>query len=345
MLYIICFIGFYCLYLLIFCKKHIRDLKIYNFNLNTILSITYVLLFIVLLLIFRYIRWGYTLDVITFYYNVQVFCNKKPFIFLFDIIILVIILFLGLQRIKNFLNTELLKRHLYYYYDSHLKSFETFTKKNPGKWPTRNDYSFYVRLCNNLELNYNYFSYVDKIVLYGILINYCTLLNTDSFPPRLKKYFTFILIHLFKIIFIILIIIDCVYYNYNIHLIFYYLPFYFVSHLWQKFSIFLKQTSHLFNKILYERYYLEDSVKYINTEDAEDAFIFKYIERHCICLTHDVKGEDSDDIWAKKEIIFAFPQIFIFNRRYERMNNTNIFKNCSTGEEILEETLKETPIN
>lgn len=53
----------------------------------------------------------------------------------------------------------------------------------------------------------------------------------------------------------------------------------------------------------------------------------------------------ADDIWEKKELIFAFPQIFIYNRRYVRINNTNVFKNYSTGEEVLEEILIETPIS
>ena len=337
-LFAIFFTEIYIIYKIITNKQLTRDLKIYNFNLNTLFITIYFVVFIIILLIFRYIRFGYTFDLISFFNNINVFYSKVPFIFFVDFIFLLLLLFLLLIKFKNFLNREILKRHLYYYYFSHLESVKNFVIKNPGKYPTRKDYSLYVRICDNLKDIYNYSVYVDKIVLYGILTNYCKLLHTDYYPRQLKTYSTFILIHLYKIIFIILVIIDC------IHLIFYYLPFYFLIHLWISCSSFLKKTFDSLNNIIYERYYLENFVKYINTSDEEDEFIFKYIERHCICFTHDIKGKDFDDVWEKKELIYAFPQIFIYNRRFMRVDNTNVFRNYSTDEEILEETLKETPI-
>lgn len=234
--------------------------------------------------------------------------------------------------------------YYYFYYFSHVDSTKDFREKNPGKLLTRKDYGLYVRICNNLKDSYNYDRYVDKIVLRAFLTFYCNLLNTDYYPRQLKTYSTFILKHLFKIIFIILIIVDCRYNNYNIHLIFYYLPFYFLFHLGVSCSTFLTKTDSFLNYIIYQRYYEEKNIKYINTSPEEDDYIFRYIERHCICFTHDIKGKDFDAVWAKKEIIYNFPQIFIYNRQYVRVDNTNIFRNYSTGDEILEETLIETPL-
>lgn len=242
-------------------------------------------------------------------------------------------------KIKAFLHKEILKRHLYYYYFSHLNSTKNFVEKNPGKLPTEKDYQLYVKICYKLKGKLDYVHYMDKFVFYGILEPLRILLYKDSLSMKIVKYIKIFFTLLPKIILVILLIIDCIYNHFNIHLIFYYLPFYFVFSLWTSLSAFLKKTHDSLNNIIYERYYEENVIKYINTTDEEDNYIFKYIEQHCICFIHNIKTDDFDIYTENMEAIFAFPQIFIYNRRFIRVGNTNIFQNLNTGEEALPQNL------
>lgn len=325
--------------LLLKLKKPVRDLKIYNFNLNTIFLNIYVIIFFIAILVLRYIRWGYTFDLFILYFNITFLYQKAPLIVFLNILFAFILIFLLLLIIKIFLNKEILKRHLYYINYSYIEAL-----KIKNSTLNQNEEPLYYKLCKKIEQKYNYINVTNKLVHYSVISFYCNLTKKMNYPPKLKYYSKKILLYLPKSIIIILLLIDCIYNNYQFHLIFYYLPFYFIFYIWHTIGSFLVQTNEQLNKIIYERYYEEYNIKYIGTTDDEDSFIFKYIERGCLCFSFALLEKNSTNKAEQIEHILDVPCLIIYNRRFMRVDNTNVFRNYSTDEEVLEETLKETPI-
>ena len=73
---------------------------------------------------------------------------------------------------------------------------------------------------------------------------------------------------------------DLYYNDFVIQFTFYYLPFYFIYSLWKNTSQFLSETDVEFNFIIYERYYEEDNVLYVNTIDEEEEILLGYIHNN-----------------------------------------------------------------
>lgn len=92
--------------------------------------------------------------------------------------------------------------------------------------------------------------------------------------------------------------------------------------------------------IIYERYYEEDNIKYINTTNEEENFLMQYIKRHCLCQSHDIYDKNIDIVLEKKQLLLNFSQTFIYNRKFIKISNTNCYKNYSTNEECLEKDIK-----
>lgn len=82
----------------------------------------------------------------------------------------------------------------------------------------------------------------------------------------------------------------------------YYLPFYFIIiHIYKTASNFLRKTNVEMNRILYEIYYEEDNVQYINCSQEEKNYISRYIKNNLRCLSHDTKSTDD------ALLLFEFP--------------------------------------
>jgi hypothetical protein len=204
----------------------------------------------------------------------------------------------------------------------------------------QNQYPLYIKICQNIKNNYNYPWQIFLFVYFFFVEPYIKYYNTTDIPKRFIKYLKYILLHLPKIIFVLLLLIDCIFNNYKIHYIFYYLPFYFIFHLWDISADFLVKTDNQTNKIIYERYYEEDNVKYINTTNEEDNFLYEYIERGCKCFSHFIKEKDINLKIEKIEMVFLFSRSIIYNRRFIRKDHKT-FINISTGEEVYKENIGE----
>jgi hypothetical protein len=205
-----------------------------------------------------------------------------------------------------------------------------FKKQNPNKVITNKDYKWFIRICRKLEYVWTYDNLIYKSVSYAIIIPYCTIFNKRSYAGLPIKKIKLVLKHLPLIVLLTLFLYELYYNYYNIHLIFYYLPFYFLFQLWENVTTFLKNTNIMLNSILYELYY-EKNVKYIDITPEEETFILTYIARHCRCLSKDIYDPDINVKLEKQELISNFAIIFIRNRRYVRIDDTNFFENPYTG--------------
>jgi hypothetical protein len=105
-------------------KKPVRNLKIYNFKLNILFLLNYIIIFIFIIAVLRYIRWGYTFDLFLLYKKITILYNDLPLLLFYDFLFLFLILFLLLVKIKNFLHTEILKKHLHYYYSLEINALK-----------------------------------------------------------------------------------------------------------------------------------------------------------------------------------------------------------------------------
>jgi len=328
------FLELLLLYKLAFKQNKTKDLKISCFPLNTFFILLYLSFFILLICFIRYVRWGLSFDLNLFYNQISELFNIYPKILSYICFFIVVIIILLIYLLKKFLNKEILKRYLYTYAVLHMQSEIVFKKKYPNKLITNKDYNWFIRICKKLNYFWSYDRLIDRLIFYIVITPYCTIFKTDSFGVLPIASLTFILKHLPLIVLIMLFLYDIYYNAYNIHLIFYYLPFYFVFQLWENVTSFLKNTNIMLNSILYELYY-EKNVRYIDITTEEETFILTYIARNCRCLSNDIHDPDIYIKLEKQELISNFPIIFIRNRRYIRIDDTNVFENPHTGLQIF----------
>jgi hypothetical protein len=253
-----------------------------------------------------------------------------PKILLYNCYFVIVTLLLLVYLFKTFLNREILKRYIYTYAVLHIQSEIIFKKKYPNKRITNKDYNGFIRICKKLKYFWSYDRLIDRFLFYIVITPYCTIFKTDSFGVLPIASLTFILKHLPLMILIMLFLYDVYFNAYNIHLIFYYLPIYFLFQLWENATSFLRNTNIMLNSILYELYY-EKNVKYIDMTSEEETFILTYIARYCRCLSKDIYDPDINIKLKKQELISNFAIIFIRNRRYVRVGDTNFFENSYTG--------------
>lgn len=325
-LYIIFFIIFFLELLIIFkliTKKVItKDLKIYNFHLNTLNIVIYFLIFIILLLILRYNRWGYFLNLSNIYSNFKNIYLLIPQILFYDIVLLIIIAIVLMLKFKSFLHREILKRYLYIYHEG---------LKNNQKNNAKTFYYYFNHICDKLSFGWTYDSFVEKIFTQIFIKPHSILFKKTSYNKLIAKSIRFLLKKFPFILLITFISFECLYNNFTLHYIFYYLPFYFFIHVWEIVSLFLKNTNSMANCILYEIYY-EKNVMYLNTTDNEKEYFSQYISRNCTCLSNGVYDPDIYVMIEKKDLISNFPNIYMYNRRFVRISANNAFQNNSTGE-------------
>jgi|ERR1700678_595 len=276
------------LYLLIkSLKKKKRELykyKISNFYLNWIYILTYVSIFLGLFIYFRVLRTNYFFDLkslSTFLYKVITLYNLDAIntIYLsFVFLLFILIMLLSIIKVHIFFINEILKRNLYWY----IGSFN-YTKKHPGmKW-YKNYYLFRNRFCDDysargislkfrsviiIDFGSMLYFYVSKLnikeqVFQQTLITICNII----------EYLIPVVIH---ITLIILLFYDCIYNNWIISKIFYYLPFYIIYSLWRRISNFCRFSDLSFDILYYDLYYNQDLVEYSNFSDEEEELIYSY---------------------------------------------------------------------
>lgn len=318
---------------LLFYKKNYKDLKINNKVSNLFFISVYFIVFIGIILLIRYFRWGYNFNLILFCTNIIVFYNKIPLIVFIPLLFILIIAFLMLIHIKRFFNRELLKSFIYYYYNSRRNGLKKFIEKNPNKDPTSimtpYDYHFFVFLYHKLTA-WTYKRFIARLIMFLIIDPSIKYINPKWHKYCPDTFFTKILQYMPLGILVILVAFDCIINNFNIHLVFYFLPFYFIFHLWESITSFIEHTNSLLNLTLYEIYYVEE-IKYIGVTPEEKEFLLLYINRNCKCISFDVFDNDIFVQADKRDRVALFGMVFKQNRRFLSDQDPNIFKNDFTG--------------
>lgn len=335
-------------YLTNYTKKPLKNLKIFSLFLNVIYIFIYISIFILLISILRYLRWGYTIDLIHVYTKIIFLYENLPSIALINFVLLIYIIYLVLSIIRKFFHIEILKSFIYYYHKIRLESQKEYKIKNPTKNPEYNmtplDYPLLVYLYNRIETGWNYKRIVRSFVYNYIVEFYYKIFNKNIFHYFYINIFIKTFLYLPQSFLVFLFIYDCLYNNFNIHLIFYYLPFYFVFHLWESVTYFITNTNSVLNGILYNIYY-EENVKFIYVIEEEIIHLELYISRYCRCSSVDIFDQDINIQLEKRDLVRMFGVIFTQNRQYIRTKyNPKIFENPNTGDavEFTSETLLKT---
>jgi hypothetical protein len=110
------------------------------------------------------------------------------------------------------------------------------------------------------------------------------------------------------------------------------MPIYFVYHLWENASVWLKHTDIRLNMIIYDLYYMEDLKCYIGLTKEQNDFIVTYLQRGLRDYKHDIIIKTMDDLdikWKQIEALTYFVQTIV-----DCVYVPHLYKNYSTGDVI-----------
>lgn len=324
-------------------KQKRSNYKIYNFGLNDLSIIIYIILFIMIILIIRYVRWGYSFDIKAFYIAIITFLMKMPWLIIINLMLIIIMFLLIWISFKNYLHKEIIKRHLYIYYTSYYETIKDFYDKNKTELPKGSDYSLYVQWSNKLGAYWSVKSVHDHIVNYCLIKPYCAIFNVDNYNgiKGIQNLFLFTLKYGSIMLLFLLVIYDCIYNQFKLHIVFYYLPFYFLYNIWNNISSFLQYTDKSLNLIIYERYYMEGIIYYLDITKEAEEFILHYLDKKCRCIIHDIPNNNFDLWWKKVNTINSFIQNISKRHKFVKENDSDLYKNHSTGEIISFANIKD----
>jgi hypothetical protein len=312
-LFIICClvgIAFLLVYLLRSKKKDLYKYKITNFYLNWVLIYLYIGFFIFFIFYLRYTRLKSVdikpikLYLSDLYSNIG-FINS---IFLSIVIILIVFIFLiPISKIHKFFISQIIKRHVYY-----------INVETKYKHPSFNNK--YDAFLFNFSLIYSktaFESYLLDFItcrLYKFLkkLNLCSSDQLRKilifFYYKLKYYLnilpTFMLI--------ILIIYDIYYLNWVIAKVFYYLIFYMIYNIWNRYSIFCKYHSTALTSMVYDMYYNTHKILYVNMPDEHEQFVYDYIDNGLQYYWDKDKDKDIDT-----------SQLYLYTCQYNKYVSTD----------------------
>lgn len=310
--------------------------KINYFIFNDLCICIYVIVFITFILIIRYIRWGYTFDLKEYSTKVIAFITKVPLLMSCNIILILIICMLLWLLFRKFLHKEIIKRHLYIYYTSKYNTTKEHCKKYPGEELLDKDQSLYVIWSIKLGGQWSVHEFHDRVVYDSLTLPYYILSEAETSKKikRIKQIFHFLLKRGPLILLVFLFFYDCIYNNFQIQLVFYYMPIYFVYRLWENASTWLRHTSTSLNMIIYDLYYMEYLKCYIGLTKEQNDFIVTYLQRGLRDYQHDLfssaKTVDEIDIKLKEvEALIYFVQTIV-----ACVYVPEVYKNYSTGDII-----------
>jgi hypothetical protein len=176
---------------------------------------------------------------------------------------------------------------------------------------------FYCKVVEKFEFGYSYGYFIMKFQYIIMRISQIFFKFYEKYNIALfniiYKFFRFILKHSFVIfryilfsVLILLVIYDCVFNNWIIVKLYYYLPFYLIFVLWYKFSFFLYNTDSVRNEIIFERCYCYPEIAYMFVTDKDDEDLFVYMSNWCL---------DINKIYTQFEqvLISSHP---LFKKRY-----------------------------
>lgn len=268
-------------------KKHRKEyqFRINNFYISFISAFLYLFFFPTWILYIRISNLGFEFDLKplgVFYYKLKLSFLHNAIITIYycTIVILCIILILVLLlALHTLFVKEIIKCHLYL--------METQTHLNP-KMKLKYVYNYYQKNIERFCYKYSYNVMLTKILKFLILsktytfINF-SILNLEKNDQRfhyfllkvyhkIEKYMPILVILLIPIC----IIYDCLYNDWVLSKIFYYLIFYMLFNIWKRISSFLQHTDNSFNLMFYELYYKENNIEYFNFDKEAEDILYKY---------------------------------------------------------------------
>lgn len=247
------------------------DYKIYHSWINWLAVSAYFSLYVIYILILRYLAWGKSISLKVLYTLIETQLLTYGILYISLLLSAIILCLMILIRLRTLLTKELIKRHIWLLYYKR----KTDTKYKAFLLQYRMYYSYSV-------FNITVVLYIYRTLLRIIENVFATkikaiLVNTleNVFYPKLKHNLKYLPI----IILLVLVIYDCYFNAWVITKIFYYLPFYMLFNLWYKSSQFLRHNNIQFDRIIYERYYCLDAIIYSNTTDEEEEILEDYIRK------------------------------------------------------------------
>lgn len=322
------------------------DYKIHYFMLNNLCIFVYVGVFLVFILIIRYIRWGYSLDLKEYYNKVVLFILKVSLLISCNIVLMLIICMLLWLLFKKFLHKEIIKRHLYIYYTSRYNTAKKYCEKYPGQIAPCKDHSLYVIWSDKLGAYWSTQDVEERLVYESFTLPYDILFEPQN-HKKIKKIINaleFLLKRGPLILLIFFIFHDCIYNHFQIQLVFYYMPLYFAYHLWENISSWLKHTDKSLNMIIYDLYYMEPLKYYVGMTSQEKEFIDTYLQQGLRDFKHDIPVKTMDDLdikYKQVEALIYFVENIKENCIYGQIDNTDLYKNYSTGDVITKKQIEE----
>lgn len=302
------------LIILIKYKIKAKTLQIKYFSLNILFILIYISIFIILILNLRYAKIGETYDLLKTYAYVLDHWNASSFFIKVLLILTLLNLILLLIKIKKFLEIQYCKRYLYQYYKIRESEIDTGKKAK---------ILIIIKILRNKMSYSNLIFKIEHLILNLLNTNFLKNIN-EIYLLKMLKLLMFFFRNLPIIILIGFFIYDCIFNSFKIQLILFYLPFFFTFQLWKNITNFLKKTDDTYNSIIYEMYYKQDDVKYLNISLEEENILQKYITSNLHGLQHDIKLDAWENYYKQ---IINFPFDFIKFRRFGRQPNTNIFFN------------------
>ena len=327
--------------------------KIKNFYFIWFWLFIYFFIFIFLFLSFRIYRMGYILDLNNIKKTYIILYSLKEYLFIIIFTLIVLIFFLMilliLKKIKNFLETYLLQKHLYLInykrekkYDRHLNicfapPVTGYTEEDKIK--ARNNYltnGFYKKI-------FYYFYFFSYCNLIEIIIDldyklYCKYFEKTRFAKSELVHFSRHLKKMLNIKYNIIIPITIFFYelifcNLTITYLFYFLPFYFFYTLWYKLSYFwyIGRIARL-DAILYELYYDFPNIMYLNLDQDEMNIIFRYI----LGGLNEMPNPETDESSLAYRITY-YKRYLLCNNKIYRNFNINDSITCTEYEEMQQE--------
>jgi len=312
--------------------------KIENILISFLSVFIYTFVFFLLILYMRYLRWGYTVELLSLYEQWHNLFKTVPC--LISIIFIEILLFgiVVLNQIRRFLIRELIKVHLYVYYSLYNKTIKDLvnTGTDFGSISMEQKYPLYNRVINKLGNYWSWENTMSRIAWKYVLKPYCEKYHLEIIPKWLHNSVKLILRYGVLFLLIIILLFD-INHDYTLHYIFYYLPFYFIYSLWKNISKYLSHVDNALDFIIYERFYQEDNVIYCNTTIEEEQIIQEYIKRGFRAYFKDLSPIENPEEW---EFMTTFPMMFKYQRRFILNNKTGIFENKNTGEAFNPKDIK-----
>lgn len=324
----------------LFCLKLNNKYKIHHFDLNSLFIFCYILYYVIILFILRSLTINKSLNLLDLYIYVQNTLSKNIFNSIF-LILIAITLFLSLKKINSFLKKELRKRFIFSY---HHKTYQNFIKQKKDCEEknisfTKFDDSFFTKLVDNFAQNYSHKTFVKKVLydLSCILSLFQYKMNPYIIHNKKVMFFVKIIPY---VLFIVFFFYFCYYNNFIITKIFYYMPILYIYNLWYNISYFVLDINKMLLKIIYERYYEEDFVLYINTDDNEDNVFNNYLARHLINPTKDYYYDNPNKYIEVTEEIINWCLTFQNNRRFHKSEQLSsdekyVYINEHTGNSVI----------